>query len=140
MIKSSQQILLMPVLVTEPYCVCMALHSIPEEQLSWVCKALVPLKSQTDPPEEGVGLLIQAECSIGVPVPGPRPGYCFQTMTLFRAALHASQRTGSQCLVVWLMHEGLCLPPVCSKLKNSICFPLCVSGTAVLIKFVQIKG
>lgn len=60
-------------------------------------------KSKTDPPppprpEEGVGLLIQAECSTGVHVPGPRRGYCFQTMTLSRAALHASQRTGASAL------------------------------------------
>lgn len=55
-------------------------------------------KAKQTPPEEGVGLLIQAECSIGVHVPGPRLGYCFQTMTLFRAALHASQKTGASAL------------------------------------------
>lgn len=70
----------------------------PEEQFSWVCKALLPLKSKTDPPEEGVGLLIQAECLIGVHVPGPGLGHCFQPMTLFRAALHASQKTGASAL------------------------------------------
>lgn len=74
------------------------LNFIPEEQFSWICKALLSLKSKTDPPEEGMGLLIQAECSIGVYVPGPRLGYCFQTMTLFRAALHASQKTGASAL------------------------------------------
>lgn len=61
--------------------------------------------------------------------------YCCPKTGLFCAALHALQKTGSQCFIIWLMHEGLCLPPVCLKLKYLICFlHWYVSGISVLIK------
>lgn len=115
------------------HCTMWKLNFIPEEQFSCVCKALLPLKSKTDPLEEG-GFVTSCRmlnwCS------------CSRTQTwvllpnddTFQGSTTCLTENRSQCFVVWLRHEGLCLPLVCLKLKNSICFPLCVSDTSVLIK------
>lgn len=103
MIKSSQQILLTPILAMELYCVCMALHYVEVELHPWGAVYLglqgtFTIKKQNRPPRRhGVvnwgRMLHWSSCSrtqTWVLLPN--------VMTLFRAALYAPQKTGASAL------------------------------------------
>lgn len=120
---------------------CGSLTSYLRSSLAGFARHFYHSKAKQTPPEEGVGLLIQAECSIGVHVPGPRLGIASKRWRF--SGQHCMPRRKQEPVLcgvaqAWRVMSSSCL----LKLKNSICFPLCVSGTSCSLrrKYVQLKS